>query len=129
MADSTVARLNNERLRELQAEGLPRLRWQDVLKVKGDLPADDDAALTEYFRRFAATSDGTCLCCGAKQGGDMVASVLGIARFRWGLAHGEGYCSDCGYPGRAYHYNVGPLKRLEAIFQYHPDELVAKGGR
>lgn len=121
-------------LRRLQDANLPRLNWRDVLTVKDgeQLSEADEKALSEYFARFVKTDGGKCVCCGDVQGGNLEASMmaaLGVgraARFTWGIAHGEGFCSTCKWPARAYHFDVGPIKRMEAILQYHPDELKAR---
>lgn len=109
-------------LTELQAADLPRADWRTFLKADGLTP-EDESTLTAYFSRFV--EPGPCIMCGAQQSGDMLQQALGLSRFTWGLAHGEGYCSarNCSYPGRAYHYDIGPIKRLTIILQYHPGEL------
>lgn len=47
--------------------------------------------------------------------------------FVWGLAHGEGYCSTCGYPTKLYHYaqdDAGSdVGRVSFPLQWHPDEI------
>ena len=52
--------------------------------------------------------------------------------FTWAFAHGEGFCSACGYPGRAAHYleHEGWKLTMNRILQYHPDflERRKKGG-
>lgn len=56
-------------------------------------------------------------------------SLLGMPRhaaFEWGLVHGEGHCSNCHYPARAYHRPKGKdgeeLFSLTGMFlQYMPD--------
>lgn len=113
-----------QELQRLKDANLPRMSWRDVLTVKeGDtLPAEDEKALSEYFAHFV--KPGPCICCNARQGAkDMMDAFLGNAKFRWGIAHGEGNCMDCGWPARAYHRDVGPIKFVEMILQYHPDEL------
>jgi hypothetical protein len=43
--------------------------------------------------------------------------------FRWGLAHGEGFCSVCNYPTRLYHFvkdDTGEESRIVRPLQYHP---------
>jgi hypothetical protein len=75
-----------------------------------------------YLSRFALPSDITairpqypCLKCGSPYGG-----------FRWGLQHGCGSCSTCGWPARAYHFVIdenGDERRLVIVLQYHPDEV------
>lgn len=109
-------------LTELQAMNLPPANWREFLKAEGLTP-DEEAALDAYFVHFLPP--GPCVKCGSQQGGDVLASFLGTAKFRWGIAHGEGFCSakGCGYPARAYHYDVGPIKRLTLILQIHPSEL------
>lgn len=121
-------------LQRLKDANLPRMSWRDVLTVKeGEaLPEADEKALTEYFAHFVKTEDGKCVCCGERQGGgfdEAIKGMLGISggsRFTWGIVHGEGFCSACKWPARAYHFDVGPIKRFEAILQYHPDELNAR---
>jgi len=113
-------------LEQLQAENLPRANWRDFLKAEG-LTADEEKTFDDYFSKFV--KPGPCVACGAQQGGDVIDNLLGKAKFVWGIAHGEGGCDTreddkrCGYPARALHYDVGPIKQLTLILQYHPDEL------
>lgn len=93
------------------------------MTAHGQLAPWHEAALDAYFVRFAPPNDGKCLNCGDVQGG-LMAQLTGTG-FAWGIAHGEGYCRTCRYPGRALHYDVGPIKRLGAILQYHPDFLTS----
>lgn len=111
-------------LEALQEARLPRLDWRTILTVTdGELSEADVKALDEYFRHFVSCKN-ECVKCGAQQGAkDMVGAFLGQARFTWGLANGEGFCGACKYPARAYHRDVGPIKFLNLILQYHPDEL------
>jgi hypothetical protein len=46
------------------------------------------------------------------------------ATFTWGLAHGEGHCSSCGYPTRMYHRRVEGVSTFP--LQYHPDEFARR---
>lgn len=62
-----------------------------------------------------------CIMCGKPING-----FLGT--FEWGIIHGEGKCSECGYPLRAVHVvkdedgeEVLRISRL--ILPYHPDGL------
>lgn len=120
-----------------------KMRVTDLLKVGAPEDATqeerDDAArairaLRRYFRRFAvpATKDAAnmitgglkCLKCSSPLDG-----YLGT--FRWGLAHGEGACSMCGWPARAHHRPRGEdgeevLSLTNIILQYHPDEVKSK---
>lgn len=116
-------------LHDLQHAHLPRLDWRDIFTVKGELDPAEVHALEAYFSRFlhpakAPAKAGACVRCGEVQGGSLIDALFsGGARFTWGLAHGEGFCEVCKYPGRALHYDVGPIKALRIILQYHPDDL------
>lgn len=110
-------------LEALQAENLPRCDWRSFLKVEGELSAEDIAALDAHFAHFLPP--GACCKCGAQQGAkDIMNQFLGAGKFQWGIKYGEGSCStpECGWPARAIHYDIGPIKRLGLILQYHPDE-------
>lgn len=117
----------NRSLKALQEAQLPRLDWQEVLKVgdPSELTEADYTAMRDYFRQFVRSANG-CIKCGAQQGGNMLDAFIGKAHFTWGLANGEGFCSNCKYPARAYHRKVGPIDFLNLILQYHPDELSDK---
>lgn len=82
-----------------------------------------------YFANFAKPecpdSEGAaflacqpCINCGEPQMG------MG-GHFQWGLVHGEGSCTNCGWPGRAHHYvkdrdgkELFSLRNV--LLQYHP---------
>lgn len=120
-------KFNRERLAELQASNLPRMTAKDIVEIKEPSPeADAQFDLIDGYVKGFVKTDGTCVCCGAQQGGDVMAALLGTARFKWGIAHGEGFCSACGYPGRAMHYigeGKSQIRLSNCILQYHPDEL------
>ncbi len=105
-------------LQELQSLPLPRMRSDGAVRseTRVDVPAG-------YFEHFLAPRAlaGKLLCVGC---GSELAGLFGA--FTWSLAHGEGYCSGCGYPGRALHYfpAAGGDRCLDFILQYHPDEIV-----
>lgn len=134
---------------ELKASDVKKCTLDDVgikLEPKADAPQEviDECAslkqsIAEYLSDFASPvkreSNGTgfvfgknnCIACGEPLGG-----MLG--HFKWGLCHGEGFCS-CGYPGRALHYIKdsdgkeifdGPLS---FILQYHPSALSESQGK
>ena len=48
--------------------------------------------------------------------------------FEYGIRHGEGACSKCGYPGRANHYieHEGFKLSFVRVLQYHPSQLKRK---
>ncbi len=119
-------------LAELQARGLPRAKASDFLSVKEQGPEAEKAMLAAegYFRIFLPP--GPCVGCGGRLGAkDRGDAILGVIlnngpTFVWGLAHGEGYCRECGYPARAHH-EVPEVGRIQSfILQYHPDELAAE---
>lgn len=90
--------------------------------------------LDNYLRSFAKPiregdgtswlfSDAKCISCGVSLGG-----MLGS--FVWGIAHGEGNCSRCGWPTRYYHRivdrNGKPIFEpaiVQILLQYHPDDV------
>lgn len=121
--------VTQERLDELST--VPPLRWRELFKVDGDMSEADAAAMDSYFSKFvmpeAGRSDETtkCIGCGAILTGGIIGVLLG-ATFTYGLVHGEGFCSKCGWPARANHYDVGPIKRLVCVLQYHPSGLKLK---
>lgn len=123
-------KLTPERLAELQAKNLPHATpaiWDCRVSESAPDPAQGEkhlATVAEYLKAFLPPSD--CVCCGSKQGAkDIIDGLLGGAMFRWGIAHGEGECSKCGYPGRAMHYIGNPeiLTVRNYILQYHPSAL------
>lgn len=118
-------------LADLKAKSLPRFNWRDTFTVKDEggaespLSAEDIKAMDDYFCQFLPPSK-PCVNCGADLTGDVLQQFMGRATFTWGLAHGEGFCSGCQYPARAYHRNVGPIEFMNMVLQYHPDELSEK---
>mgnify|MGYP001619359743 FL=1 len=112
-------------LKRLKVEGLPHCAWADVFTLKdgGGLTDIDQATLTEYFGRFLPPREACVGCGGTLVGKDIIEVAIGAATFEWGLVNGEGHCRRCGWPARAYHREVGPIKFLNFVLQYHPDEL------
>jgi hypothetical protein len=109
---------------ELKDADLPRCDWRLLFKVEGVLSPEDILTFDEYFKHFVPP--GPCIKCGCTQGSaSPIDFLLGGAKFQWGLIHGEGFCSteECGWPARAIHYNVGPIKSMHLILQYHPDDV------
>lgn len=99
-------------------------------KVADDAPDREQAEkyltiLAEYLKDFVPPGD--CICCGSRLGAkDVMDSIVSAPTFRWGLVHGEGECSKCGYPARAMHY-IGKTETAPEIMvlrnyilQYHP---------
>lgn len=56
--------------------------------------------------------DRECILCGKQH------------YYNWGIAHGDGNCSDCGYPCTVYHFVEG--NKIEKTLQYHPDYINVK---
>lgn len=92
----------------------------------GEVTDDEKAALNEYLEHFAAT-DGQCVKCDRKLVGGIADHLLGQSTFRWGLQHGHGNCSSCGWPVVVYHFPKGTiLERFEAALCVHPDYVKVK---
>lgn len=113
---------------DLKNAHLPRCDWREFLKFTPSpeqpfLPQKDVDALDEYFKHFLPPNKD-CIKCGAQQGVESPLDIfLGKGLFRFGIQHGEGRCmmGGCNWPARAIHYDIGPIKKLEMILQYHPD--------
>lgn len=109
-------------LQSIKNKQLPRLTPAAIFEGTESLSEADSKVLAEYFRAFTNV-EGKCPGCGATLGGGLSEFLTGGATFIWGIAHGEGTCRKCGYPCRALHYDIGPIKTLPLILPYHPDEL------
>lgn len=117
-------------LEELQASNMPRCTPEDIgLEIGAESLPEYVTAVREYFSHFAApikegdgfVSSNPCLCCGNPQGG-----MLGY--FRWGIAHGHGACSECGWPATVYHFikdksgdEICVLRGV--LLQAHPNDV------
>lgn len=123
----------------MSATTVGRLDWRTILTATDDTPKDVIAALDAYFEAFAAPDMGTgedgkptilavpCPGCGENLTPGLVGSLMGKPQFVWGIAHGEGRCSGCGWPARAHHF-VKPvdggedlLTLYNVVLAYHPD--------
>lgn len=120
-------------LKILQAKELRRARFEDLglnFKITGPIGPKENQMMIDFITKFDEYMEiflppGPCINCGLAQG-----DFLGY--FTWGIQHGEGYCSNCGYPARAYHYikdEQFPLNKnpLNIVLQYHPMELKQRG--
>lgn len=118
---------------------LPHLDWHSFITETTPLQDSDREVLDEYFEPFQALvfgedKDGKqtlppqkCLGCDHPLGG-MFAGLFGPGGFTWGIAHGEGHCSYCGWPGRAHHFIRRPDGTVIAtlrnwILMYHPTNV------
>lgn len=103
---------------------------EDPAKAEADT-TELRATLDKYFHAFAKPVRvpkeeanmlyGSLRCLNCET---VLSGALGS--FQWGIVHGEGRCSKCGWPCRAYHYpKHGDEKifdkRMEFILQFHPD--------
>jgi hypothetical protein len=119
----------------LQALDLPRLEWRDIFKISGDKPLTpaEELAMDAYFQQFVKPqAKSACVNCGKTLVyDDALSNALMGGTFTWGIANGEGYCAECGYPGRAYHRDIGPIKFVNIILQPHPSllDVTPRGGR
>ena len=124
------------RAEESLRDNVPRATWTDFLSEGDDgerrLTDDEKAGMNEHFAHFMVPprdEDNNELCpgCGKQMkggvGGYLLECVGAAVSVKWGLAHGEGFCSGCGWPYRVYHYSVGPIKKLVLGLPYHPAEL------
>jgi hypothetical protein len=115
-----------DRLDEIKARNLPAVTAEHIVKITPKDPDDPQMVadcenainkLDAYLSAFALVPDHRCPGCNASLGG-----IFGT--FRWGIANGEGECSQCGYPCRGLHRpKDGMIKFFEALLPYHPDGL------
>jgi hypothetical protein len=123
-----------------ETKAVAHLDWRSMMSASDDTPADVLADLDKYFEPFAQPRrDETrsekpmlCLKCDEPLTG-FLASMFGRGGFTWGLAHGEGHCAGCHWPGRAHHFikdaKGGDLVTLRnVVLQYHPDFVTLKSG-
>lgn len=110
-------------LAELQGMRLWRLDWRNLFTITADqgdgVTPEESMALDTYFARFLPPSFRyQCIAC------DRVLTGF-CGSFSWGIQHGEGFCG-CGYPGRGKHYDVGPIRAVDYVLQYHPSDLLTR---
>jgi len=117
-----------ERFKELK-EHEP-CKHEDVLEISIDPEEAEDMEeaeeykqevkqkLNDYLEKFLPPSSECYMC------GDPLRGLLGS--FEMGIAHGEGQCSSCGYPGRIYHKVDGLGTFGNYVLQYHPNVLELK---
>ena len=74
------------------------------------------ASVNIYLNSFTYIEGGRCPSCGRSLTGFL------IGTFEWGIAHGEGHCSACGYPCRGFHKME--YMTLNCPLPYHPSVLV-----
>lgn len=131
--------MTRERLQELRAANLPRLKFTDILTFNQETPLTltEQEALNTYLCQFVAPQKNDlgaliCVGCRNKIRGGIEGALLGAGEgntvMKWSIAHGECECEKCGWPARAYHRNVGGeqdpvIKSMTLTLQYHPDEL------
>ena len=103
---------------DLQARKLPHCCARDIASPTSEKGEGIMVALDAYLVKFLAPSK-TCIRCASTLGG-----VLGS--FDWGLAHGLGSCTTCGWPIRVYHHIPfeGDNLKLTMMLMYHPDEVL-----
>lgn len=116
LTKNSVGKLNVE-IATMENVGITISKKSETKKAQKELDKTVQSC-NEYFKRFIKPTEN-CPLCGATIGG-----IFGT--FEWGIAHGEGGCSNCGYPARAYHNieGMGSIKNL--ILFYHPNELELK---
>lgn len=109
--------------------------WRTIFDAKEGFPDDERATLDKYFDAFAqpkiteengkrSLGGSPCIKCEKPLVG-LTTFLLG-GGFTWGIAHGEGHCSNCRWPARAHHFiknDAGDevLTLRNFPLQYHPD--------
>jgi hypothetical protein len=123
----------------IQTQDVPALTWRDVLTLnEGSTLSDtEQTSLNEYFGQFAdpkRNDKGETLCVGCSlpfYNDGLMSALLGASpgrtSYEWGIAHGICKCIKCGWPARAYHYDIGKddagqpiIKRMNVTLPFHP---------
>jgi hypothetical protein len=126
---------------DAELKALPHLDYTTFTQeTKDGITPEMRTMLAEYFSIFAPLTclpedapkdakppEQTCIGCGYKLTG-LFAGLLGPGGFTWGLAHGEGHCCYCGWPGRAHHYikdkeGADMISLHNFVLQYHPEHV------
>lgn len=121
-----------------------RLDFRLLFRVKGATGADQEnlRIIRQYFRQFIRPAGHVdpdtgryqitsqhCWGCGKLLVGTLVENLI-EATFRWGLAHGKGYCRVCGWPSVGHHYVRNGDEDLivlrDFILQVHPEHVVRR---
>jgi len=81
---------------------------------------------------FANSKHYVCFNCGEALTGLMATLMAKGGGFHWGIVHGEGFCGNCTWPCRAYHYlkddDGSELLTLRGLtLQYLPEYVTKKG--
>ena len=134
-----MSTIMGDRIADLQAADLPRMRWNDIFSEgKDGLTTAQAITLDDYFFHFMVTpkdDDGkeVCPCCRERMQGGVEGTILQMGglgvSLEWGIVHGEAFCSGCGWPYRVYHHDIGGkgedalIKKLVASLPYHPSEM------
>jgi hypothetical protein len=112
----------------MRARNLPHCKMSDYFahpEAADGITAEKLKQLDEYLSAFTPlTADGACPRCDMRIGG-LVGAILG--GFEWGIVHGEGHCTRCGWLMRGYHWPFGSDgDRLDLVLPYHPDSVTDK---
>lgn len=127
MSPEVFATFDHVALAALQARDVPRVRASDYFTKTADAGPEAEqefARWDAYLAGFGKLTGGTCLCCGIRLGGHLIERAMGVVGgVEWGLVHGEGHCSRCGYPMRGHHQvdGLGTIRNL--FLAYHPSTL------
>lgn len=126
-----MSRLTQEELDELRRT-VPHATIEDIGGVwKNGADPEVVEDLTKYLHCFASPGkeEGQpCIRCSKKLRGTFTDQMLGLAGFEWGLIHGHGRCSHCGWPAVLYHFvkdrhGKELLTFRHVLLQFHPADI------
>lgn len=116
-----------------------RMVLTDVATPKEDATPEFIADCEAYFSQFVRPvhrdnkpeNEMVCFHCGEPLTGMMAFMMARGGGFQWGIAHGEGFCGNCRWPARAYHFakkadgtDLFTVRNL--VLQYHPEYVGAR---
>jgi hypothetical protein len=113
-----MERVSDETVRQLAAYPLPTC--EELVRTTAKVNGKTVTCWPQAERLLFPCPEFRCVGCGRPLTG-----IFGY--FRWGLANGEGYCSECGWPARGAHdvtVEGGGEETATIVLQYMPDELV-----
>ena len=120
-----MEKITPERLAELKASNIPHATIADITI---DAPPTVEG-ITEHFERhlshYAAPKKDEA---GENRSGQPCIACDATHSFTWGMVHGAGHCTNCGWPASLYHFITDQegkqVAHLRGVLLWaHPDDI------
>ena len=117
-----MEKITQVRLDKLKAANIPHATPDDLT---GNLEFNTDPDVIAYLRHYAKPKVDDA---GVVRQGQPCVACDAQHSFTWGLVHGQGFCTGCGWPGTLYHFvNDKEGKEVAtmrgALLWAHPTEI------